>query len=80
LAGGEQAGPGHEPVLTWSCIWAGAFGSEEAAIRSLSALLGALAIPFAVLLGTRLFGRAGGLIAGLPLGLNPFHGDPLLAT
>jgi mannosyltransferase len=53
-------------------FWVGLFGSQEAAIRSLGALLGALAIPFAVLLGTHLFGRATGLIAGLLLALNPF--------
>jgi mannosyltransferase len=53
-------------------FWVGVFGSSEPALRGLSALAGALAIPFAVLLGTRLFGRTSGLIAGLLLALNPF--------
>jgi 4-amino-4-deoxy-L-arabinose transferase-like glycosyltransferase len=53
-------------------FWTRAFGTNEAALRSLSAIVGALAIPFAVLLGTRLFGRTAGLVAGLLLALNPF--------
>jgi mannosyltransferase len=53
-------------------FWVGIFGSSEPALRSLSAIVGALAIPFAVLLGTHLFGRPAGLVAGLLLALNPF--------
>jgi uncharacterized membrane protein len=53
-------------------FWVLAFGSSEAAVRSLGAVVGALAVPFAVLLGTRLFGRSTGLVAGGLLALNPF--------
>ncbi len=53
-------------------FWVLVFGSSEAAVRGLSAIAGGLAIPFAVPLGTRLFGRASGLLAGLLLALNPF--------
>ncbi|MHB8233293.1 MAG: glycosyltransferase family 39 protein [Solirubrobacteraceae bacterium] len=53
-------------------FWVRVFGPNEAALRSFSAIVGALAIPFAVLLGTRLFGRTAGLVAGLLLALNPF--------
>jgi mannosyltransferase len=53
-------------------FWVRVFGSSEPALRSLSAIVGALAIPCAVLLGTRLFGRTAGLVSGLLLALNPF--------
>ncbi len=53
-------------------LWSGVFGAGEAAVRSLSAVAGCLAVPFAVVLGTRLFGRTAGLLAGLLLALNPF--------
>jgi 4-amino-4-deoxy-L-arabinose transferase-like glycosyltransferase len=53
-------------------LWTGVFGHGEAAVRSLSAVAGCLAIPLAVVLGTRLFGRGAGLLAGLLLALNPF--------
>ncbi len=53
-------------------LWTGVFGHGEAAVRSLSAVAGCLAIPLAVMLGTRLFGRTAGLLAGLLLALNPF--------
>jgi mannosyltransferase len=53
-------------------LWVGVFGGSEPAVRSLSAVVGALAVPVAVLLGTRLFGRIVGLLGGLLLALNPF--------
>lgn len=52
--------------------WTRIFGSSEAALRSLSLLLGGLAVPAMVLLGSRLFSRAVGLVAGLLLALSPF--------
>jgi mannosyltransferase len=53
-------------------FWTRLFGYDEAALRSLTVLLGALAVPAMVLLGKRLFGRATGLTAGLLLALSPF--------
>jgi mannosyltransferase len=53
-------------------FWVLVFGSSAAAVRSLSVVAGALAVPFAVMLGTRMFGRRAGLVAGLLLALNPF--------
>lgn len=53
-------------------FWVRVFGDSEAAVRSLTVALGALAVPAIVLLGTRLFGRPAGLIAGLLLATSPF--------
>jgi mannosyltransferase len=53
-------------------FWCLAFGTGATAVRSLSVVFGVLSIPFAVELGTRLFGRASGLFAGLLLALGPF--------
>jgi mannosyltransferase len=67
---------GHDPNMGLYYVllhfWVRVFGSTEPALRSLSAVVGALAIPFAALLGRRLFGRTAGLVAGLLLALNPF--------
>ena len=52
--------------------WTGVFGVSEAAVRSLSVVLGALAVPVLAALGVRLFGRRAGLCAGLLLALSPF--------
>ena len=53
-------------------MWRELFGSGKIALRSLTVLLGSLAVPVMVLLGTRLFGRPAGLVAGLLLALSPF--------
>ncbi len=53
-------------------FWVRIFGSGETAIRSLTVVLGGLAVPVTALLGQRLFGRAAGLVAGLLLALSPF--------
>jgi mannosyltransferase len=53
-------------------FWVLVFGPGAAAVRSLSVVAGALAVPFAVLLGRRMFGSRAGLVAGLLLALNPF--------
>jgi mannosyltransferase len=53
-------------------VWVRVFGYSEAAVRSLSLLLGGLAVPVIALLGRRLFGRGAGLAAGLLLALSPF--------
>lgn len=53
-------------------VWVRVFGYHEAAVRSLSVLLGGLAVPVTARLGQRLFGRGAGLVAGLLLALSPF--------
>ena len=53
-------------------FWVRIFGESEAAVRSLSAIFGALAVPAIYLLGARLFGRTLGLAAGLLLALDAF--------
>jgi mannosyltransferase len=53
-------------------FWVRVFGYGEAAIRSMTVVLAGLAVPVMVLLGTRLFGRRCGLVAGLLLALSPF--------
>ena len=53
-------------------FWVGIFGESEVAVRSLSVLFAALAVPATYLLGARLFGRTAGLLAGLLLALNAF--------
>ena len=53
-------------------FWVRLFGDSEAAVRSLSAIFGALAVSAIYLLGTRLFGRMVGIIAGVLLALDAF--------
>jgi len=53
-------------------LWTRLFGYGEIALRSLTVLLGGLAVAAMVLLGRRLFGRAAGLAAGLLLAISPF--------
>jgi 4-amino-4-deoxy-L-arabinose transferase-like glycosyltransferase len=56
-------------LLTWA--WAHVFGYGEAALRSLSALVGVLVVPVAYALGTRLVDRRTGLIAAALATCNP---------
>ncbi len=53
-------------------FWVRTFGEREAAVRSLSAVFGALAVAAIYLLGFRLFGRMVGLAAGLLLAFDAF--------
>jgi hypothetical protein len=53
-------------------FWVRLFGSNEAAVRSMTVVLAGAAAPVMVLLGKRLFGRGVGLLAGLLLVLGPF--------
>ncbi len=53
-------------------LWVRVFGYDEAAVRSLTVLLGGLAVPVMALLGKRLFGRNCGLLAGVLLAISPF--------
>jgi hypothetical protein len=57
-------------VLAW--LWAKVFGTSEAGVRSLSALLGTAAIPITYLCGRELVSRAAGLVAAALAALSPF--------
>jgi uncharacterized membrane protein len=57
-------------VLAW--LWAKVFGTSEAGLRSLSALLGTLAIPITYLCGRELVSRAAGLVAAALATVSPF--------
>jgi mannosyltransferase len=57
-------------VLAW--LWAKVFGTSEAGLRSLSALLGTAAIPIAYLCGRELVSRVAGLVAAGLAALSPF--------
>lgn len=48
-------------------------GSGEAAVRSLSVLLGVATLPVLYMLGNRLLGKPAGFIASLLLAVNQFH-------
>jgi len=62
----------HPPVYYFLLhLWMGLFGDGPLALRSLSALLGALLPPALALLGAELGHRRAGLIAGLLAALNP---------
>src|SRR4051812_13368430 len=56
-------------VVAWP--WAHVFGSHEAALRSLSALLGVAVVPVAYLVGRELIGRGAGLVAAALVAFNP---------
>ena len=57
-------------VLAW--VWAKAFGTGEAGLRSLSALAGVGTIPVAYMSGCDLVSRATGLLAAAFTALSPF--------
>jgi mannosyltransferase len=57
-------------ILAW--LWAKVFGTSEAGLRSLSALLGTAAIPIAYRCGRELVSRAAGLVAAALVTLSPF--------
>lgn len=57
-------------ILIW--LWTKAFGTDVAALRSLSALLGTLTVPAAYLAARELASRRAGLIAGILTAVNPF--------
>jgi mannosyltransferase len=56
-------------VLAWG--WAKAFGSDEVAIRSLSALFGVATIPIAYCVGRELASQRAGLIGAALVAVNP---------
>ena len=53
--------------------WRAGFGDSEAALRGLSAVLGALTVPVLYALGRELFGRRVALLAAGLLALSPIH-------
>ena len=54
-------------------FWMPLFGTSEAAIRSLSAVAGALSVPLLYVIGRRLFSPTAALIGAATLALSPFH-------
>jgi mannosyltransferase len=57
-------------LLAW--LWAKAFGTDEAALRSLSALLGTLTVPAAYLAARRLLSATAGVVIALLVAVSPF--------
>jgi mannosyltransferase len=57
-------------AVAW--LWAKVFGTGEAGLRSLSALLGTAVIPLAYLCGRELVSRGAGLVAAALAALSPF--------
>src|ERR1700733_8957431 len=53
-------------------LWVRIVGESETAVRSLSAIFGALAVCTIYVLGARLYGRTTGIVAGLMLAFNTF--------
>jgi hypothetical protein len=56
--------------IAW--VWARIFGAGEVGLRSLSALLGVLAVPVAYAAATKLVSRRAGLIAAALVTFNPY--------
>jgi mannosyltransferase len=75
LGGMLQAIPGSEStpplyyVLAW--LWSKLFGTGEAGLRSLSAVIGTATIPFAYDAGARLITRRAGLVLAALAAVNP---------
>jgi mannosyltransferase len=64
----------HPPLYYWLLhYWVALFGTSEVAVRSLSVLFGALAIPVIYLLGRRLFNEEAGLLAALILAFSTLN-------
>ena len=71
-----QRGPNWNLVPVYYSLqywWGNYITDDIAGIRMLSILFGMAAIPLMYLLGARLFGRTGGLVAALLLALSPTH-------
>ncbi len=64
----------HPPLYYWLLsVWVRLFGVEEAAVRSLSALLGVILVALTYGLGRLLVGRWVGLVAALLAAIHPFQ-------
>lgn len=66
---GSESNPPLYYVLAWG--WAKAFGTDEVAMRSLSALFGLATIPIVYCVGEELSSRRAGLIGALLVAVNP---------
>src|SRR5207244_11332534 len=66
---GAEVTPPLSYVLAWP--WAHVFGTQEAALRSFSALLGIAVVPVAYLAGRELVSHATGLVAAALVAFNP---------
>jgi len=65
---------GHPPLyLALLHVWIACFGTSEAAIRSLSAVLGVLAVAAVYAFGRVWFDQATGLCGALLVALSPYH-------
>ncbi len=67
---GSESSPPLYYVVAW--VWAKLFGSGEAGLRSLSALLGTATVPVAYLIGREIGSRAAGLALALLTAVSPF--------
>jgi mannosyltransferase len=67
---GYEGNPPLYLILAW--IWARVFGTGEAGLRSLSAVLGVGVIPLIYLSGRELVSRRAGLVAAAFAAVNPF--------
>lgn len=54
-------------------VWMDLFGRTEVAVRSLSVLAGVAGVLLTLILGSRLAGRAGGILAAAFVAASPFH-------
>jgi uncharacterized membrane protein len=68
--GAQETSPPLYFTLAW--LWAKVFGTGEAGLRSLSAVLGVSVIPISYLSGRELVSRRAGLVAGALAALSPF--------
>ena len=63
----------HTPYFLLLHFWLSAFGETAWGLRSLSAVLGCLAIPVLAGVGARFGGRGVGLVTGILAALHPLH-------
>ena len=69
LPGGESTPPLYYGIV-W--VWGRIFGTSEVALRSLSAIIGAAAIPLAAAAGKEFFSKPAGALAGALVAASPF--------
>jgi mannosyltransferase len=68
------AGDIHPPLYYYLLhVWRNVFGSSEAALRSLSAILGVVLVGLTFLIGRKVFSAGVGLLAALLVTINPFQ-------
>jgi mannosyltransferase len=68
------AGDIHPPLYYYALhFWRGVFGSNEVALRSLSAVLGTVLVGLTFLIGRKVFSAGVGLLAAFLVTINPFQ-------